>query len=485
MRNNRIECPAHCPFNPFGAENYDAWLQVDGTWMPKVLDFTRRHVPHDEYFAIIDKMRCGQKGNEESEIGAIVATTIYTLARRRDEAGHTLADLWEANGWEGLNNDERVMMRYRRNSYPTILEVQRILDGQRIEMVDLLSDGAKRFLVFDRSMAAVLKRFDRLVTWLTHYPHFSRPLSFGLLLSQPVYGDAIEELRRRSTLDGLSPCDWLVENFSTFARWITDESRRRITESIRNSDMNHCQAVYRLKAGAPAIRSILERKPELSEQTPPEGANLPEPLVYYDWVRLGESKQLERKLPAMFGSSDDGTMIGSVGSLWLYKDRIMVESMSRLRFGFARELIEKWLRGMIEFFQEGVVDLGGQFADEQSREESAAAASNAPASKVMFGSWRIDSDEDAPEGGGLSPETEAAMLTKAFRHHYEKFIADRIPALDGMTPMEAAQDLSMRPRLVELMKSHVNGIERQGAEKDLDLNIDWVLQRLGLRELLA
>lgn len=330
-------------------------------------------------------------------------------------------------------------------------------------------------------------RFDRLMSWFTHYSHFSRPLSGGLRVSQSVYGDAIQELRGRAAADGLSPCDWLAENFSTFAGWLTTESRRRTAESLRNADVNHCQAVYRLKTSVEKIRAILEPKPDLHETEPPVGAKLPEPLFYYDWLRLGESKQLERKLPAMFASSDDGTMVGSVGSLWLYEDRIVVESLSRIRFGFAREMIEKWLRNQIEFSQEGVVDLGSQYASRQQSDERELRETSDPSSeKLMFGSWLIDSDPDQelPKGGKLPPEIEAEVLTKVYRHHYENFIADEIPALDGMTPMEASRDAMMRPRLIELMKSHVHNVEQQAQEKGIDINIDWVLERLGLQELL-
>ena len=484
MRNSGVECPAHCPFNPFGTENYDAWLHIDGTWMAKVFNFMARHIPLEEFRGIVDKMRWGDKNDEESEVGALVAAAYYVLTRWRDTSGRTLADIWEACGWDGLNNDERVMMRYRRNSVAAIFEVHRVLDGQRIEMTDLLADEPKRFVVFDRSIAASVGRFERVATWLTHYPHFSRPLSGGVLISQLVYGDALKELRRRAVLSGLSPRDWLAENFSSFAAWIGSESRCRLSESVRNADVNRCLAVYQLKTSVAAIRAVLECKPELREGVPPGDANLPPPLFYYGWVCLGESKALERKLPAMFASSDDGTMIGNVGSLWVYENRIVVESMSRLRFGFARELIEKWLQNLIEFFQEGVVDLGGQFADKHDSERAEDAVSNTPASGLKVESWRIEGDENGPDGGEISPETEARIVTLAYRQHYERFLADGIPALDGMSPLDAARDMTMRPRLIELMKSHVSGVERQAMEKGIALNIDWVLQRLDLRELL-
>ena len=69
------------------------------------------------------------------------------------------------------------------------------------------------------------------------------------------------------------------------------------------------------------------------------------------------------------------------------------------------------------------------------------------------------------------------------RRHYEKFLDDDIPMLDGLTPRQAAVSPEMRPRLVELMKLHLHGIEKRSREEGLGLDLDWVLDELGLDEL--
>jgi hypothetical protein len=35
-----------------------------------------------------------------------------------------------------LNNDEQVMLRYRRHSFPTVVEIQRTLSDQALESAD-------------------------------------------------------------------------------------------------------------------------------------------------------------------------------------------------------------------------------------------------------------------------------------------------------------------------------------------------------------
>jgi len=53
----------------------------------------------------------------------------------------------------------------------------------------------------------------------------------------------------------------------------------------------------------------------------------------------------------------------------------------------------------------------------------------------------------------------------------------------GMTPKQAAADPEMRPMLIELMKDHLNELEKMRKDRDITISIDWVLDELGLEEL--
>jgi len=82
----------------------------------------------------------------------------------------------------------------------------------------------------------------------------------------------------------------------------------------------------------------------------------------------------------------------------------------------------------------------------------------------------------------IPPEVERELMQKFYKRHYTIFLDDKIPALDNMTPRSAAADPRMRPKLIELMKQHLKGIE-QNKDRGLDLNINWVLDELSLPEL--
>jgi hypothetical protein len=43
----------------------------------------------------------------------------------------------------------------------------------------------------------------------------------------------------------------------------------------------------------------------------------------------------------------------------------------------------------------------------------------------------------------------------------------------------------MRPLLIDLMKEHLNGLERQGRDQGIRIDLSWVLKELGLNELMG
>jgi hypothetical protein len=48
-RNSVIQCSAECPNNPFGANNYDEWLKLDGAWGNKCIGYVADHCPYNEH----------------------------------------------------------------------------------------------------------------------------------------------------------------------------------------------------------------------------------------------------------------------------------------------------------------------------------------------------------------------------------------------------------------------------------------------------
>lgn len=364
QRGSKLSCPAHCPYFPFGTEAYDSWLKVDGEWIRKVAHYVRQKTgPRvmDELMHKFD-LHAHLDGDVES---AFYGAVYYGLMRWRGPNGRTIADDWESEGWSGLNNDERVMMRYRRRSFVTIIEIQRILNDQALTCIDLLRPGEKPFTVFDRQTAANAVRFDRLLVWLTHYPHFSRIGAVGIPIPSLLRERAVEAVRAEAKEHLNANCnihDYLAEHFVETAELLWEMQHQHMVSMFRRMDASHAVATYRLLAPVDEVRAVIDLKPEFQPDDNRDAAAGDRPVVDYVWLRKGESKEIEKLLPEPFRHDDEENGSGALGNLKLFTDRLVVETFSRLKQEFAKETIERYLGNRISFEKESITDLAQQMA---------------------------------------------------------------------------------------------------------------------------
>jgi hypothetical protein len=100
------------------------------------------------------------------------------------------------------------------------------------------------------------------------------------------------------------------------------------------------------------IAKVLSMKPEFQlEESETQG------VMEYSWVRRGESKKLEKKMPALLQHNDESASVGSMGRLRLCSDTLEVIAFGSQKFKFAREMIEKYLGACITFQLETENDL--------------------------------------------------------------------------------------------------------------------------------
>ena len=84
----------------------------------------------------------------------------------------------------------------------------------------------------------------------------------------------------------------------------------------------------------------------------------------------------------------------------------------------------------------------------------------------------------------IPPEIQAQVMRNFHEQHYRQFLDIPVPMLENKTPRQAAINKSLRPKLIDLMKLHIHGIEKRNQEDTfVHLDIDWVLDELGLEEL--
>lgn len=462
-------CPTQCPHFPFGIAGYDLSLRVDGTWTSKAADYVINHIGQDSFNELVTKCAFSQERGEDA-FAAFFGLALYqALFFQPDPNGRTLSDQWAAEGWRGLNNDEQVMMRYRRHSFPTIIETQRVVSDHATECIDLLAENPRSFIVCDRHTADGTARFTKLLIWICHYPHYTRIGPAGIPLSDSIAEAFIEEVRRMAPRRqrGLSLKDYLRAHFADCCEVQQQMAQQWTQRMLQGMDAYQCVAVYDLKGTREQVESILRAKPDFELDEGELTSARPPDTTRYAWLRKGESKQLEKRMPSFFQHRKPEEGFGLIGSIELDAHQLRVEAFSKQKFKFAKKMTAKYFGRLLQFHGETIIDLAKQMA--QRRNENVACERPAPAEEKKH--------------AAIPPDIQQKIMEAFYRNFYQKFLDESIPLLHGMTPRAAAQNPAMRSQLINLIKQHIHGMDRNNREHGIHINIDWLLDELQLHEL--
>lgn len=88
--------------------------------------------------------------------------------------GETVIGKWVKADFPGLNADERIVTKGRIQTRPAMVEVHRIFDDHRVEVVDLLDPRRVPFLIVDYGFAAQVLRFGVYFVSVAPLPHYWR-----------------------------------------------------------------------------------------------------------------------------------------------------------------------------------------------------------------------------------------------------------------------------------------------------------------------
>ncbi len=476
-RGTKVDCPATCSFYPFSSVQYDQVLRIENTAKTKIVDYVVRHFGKETIQKVTRKIQ-GKNPNNKGE--ALDSNLAFGMALERllflmpDKQGRTLADKWRASGWQGLTHDESILIEATSKSRVTLVEVQKILDHQTVECVDLLDPERGVFNATDRAMAKRVMRFSRLLTPLINLPHLVRFNMTGILIPDFIETEELIEnlkfqARSARAGSGIEKIKhFLTLNYEEISQLIAERSMEHSRAMLQRLDFYDCKAVYGLVGEYAKVKSILDGHEEfkIDEGEAKEKKTLPD-SVHYVWLRVGKSKAFEKKMPSFFKHSKKSEGVGVLGSVTLFNDCLEVQATSVKKFTFAKEMVPFYFGELVRLQKEAVVDLAKQMADH-------------------LGEDRGDEDaEEAVEDANkkIPQDIQNKLFKDYFQNHYKKFLNDKLPALHGLTPREAAKNPASKPLLIKLMKQHIHGIEKQKAEKGVEFSLDWVLDELGLSEL--
>jgi len=163
----------------------------------------------------------------------------------------------------------------------------------------------------------------------------------------------------------------------------------------------------------------------------------------------------------------NGKKVNLMGEIFLFPDHLIAKAMSSKKHEYLKREIDAMFGRWVHFESETVRDL----------------------TKEIMGPRRENADMPQPSGKSSAPDippaTQRRMIKDMFDSHYRQFLDDKIPALNGLTPREAAVRPETRPALIELMKDHIHQAAKQHPAVDgATYDLGWVLKELDLRELM-
>lgn len=466
-RNTNIVCSAECQINPLGA-NYQAYLNLEEKFIKKIQNEIFRHYSEEEIEPIKEKFLKHSSSvesldNVKVEWGDFIHYVIFVY---RNAEGKNLINLLEDEGLNAFSNDEKVLFEYYKKAYPTIIEVQRIVDEKSVLSRDILKD--LEFTIFDYTLAHNMKRYSLFQTWIFHMPYFSKAMMGGLIIPRDVKDHYLGLLTKRleifrrkypeATLNTLFAHEMMV-----YRGLLEEIMEQRRDSMLKNLDFKECQARFRIVGSRKRIREIIEKLPDFEfEETAKDSK-----AEIFSWRRLGGSKKFEEMhRTAIRSDNDPEGIVGNLGRLTLGDDYLDIHTFGRAKHNFCLKMIEEYFGNLVEFLREEIIDHNITIKEKMKQKEA------------MEEQEFKEGKEDIP------PEIEQEVMEKFYKHHYTTFLDDKIPALDGLTPREAAKRDNYHERLIELMKEHINGLETLMEDKGIKINIDWVLKELGLDELL-
>ena len=354
-----------------------------------------------------------------------------------------------------------------------LVEIHRVLDGERVEAVDLLTPDAPPMLFQDRGLAGMAVRFASVLAWIYPLPHFWRLSGTAAVVPEmaqfspeEIVMEIVRYLGGPVTADGARR--WLAEHFLRFSDALTAASRLRRMKMFGGMDARYGKAVYELQAPFAECRARLDQLPDvvpddLSDAERGEG--FAETRVWFT-----ESEAVKQAVPA------GGRAV--LGRVLLGQTRWRLEAFGGERFAQLRRQFGVHLGQRVRFTSERLDDLGMRLA----AKEPAVDESIVPPrlmeepQKILLASSRLP-----PLPPGLSrQEAELEFMRAADR----AFLDDDIPALDNKTPREAARNPALRPRLIRLLKERVRAHDERNLQTGRTEDINWLLRELGAVEII-
>ena len=460
-RNSLFVCPADCPFNPFAPSNYERLLEVESKLDRACLNGLHSITAKPQ--ELLQQLSRLHAAGDPVAVYTFMAVRLY---HDPDHAGLSVGErLLQLQG-NGLSNDQQALLRSRCGMRVALLEVHRVLDHERIEAVDLLAPDAGRFVVMDRSIARLAVRFTTVLGFRYALPHFHR--FWGAAITVPeitdldpdaVVGEIAGHLGGPES--GQELPGWLARNLGRVHDSIEAIHEVRRHDMFSSVDAVRGEAVYTLRQ---PLALCFERLDQVSE---------------WESGDLSDEESEEGFLDAVdcLEAPAEGKMANRVlGRVLIGDDRWRLEANGGQRFAQLRRTFEAHMGDLVAFAGEHLEDLAARMVQPVSQEQVALVPPRlrSQPSRIELSTTRITGSEKSQ-----------SQIAADARDEYLRTYPDvAVPALDGLTPRQAAADPKYRPALLRLLKGQVRSFDEENLRQGTSGDIDWLLRELDASELI-
>ena len=330
----------------------------------------------------------------------------------------TITQEYLARNQERLTARDRKSLQEWTDSYCSLFEVQRVDKGVGVELKDLLLGGV--LFVNDITSSNNMARWDSIFSRIRKEGSRTIFTAVGMGVTPPVRDALRDWIVADKEASGLDWRPFLRGNSHHIRREILemyDEYRQNMRfVNAEGDEVVFGKAVYRI-LNRDRVLEALEGAELIGARDDEDG------VVRFTWFETAEKK------------TDEGRRV--LGSLRLEGDRLILECSSRQRLKRGMAMLQKLAGAAL---QEKLTE----FQSPQS----------------MMKNKPEDMAKPAPQSS-IPPELERQVVTEMKERHFRSWLDKALPALNGRTPRQAAQDAEGRARLIELLKQAENSEEHE------------------------
>jgi SEC-C motif/Protein of unknown function (DUF2384) len=382
------------------------------------------------------------------------------------ESGGTLLDIFQRTDGRLLPAKEKAILEEQRKS---VLSAYEVLESHperaEIRIRDLFTD--EELVAHDVAGSQQLVQWDIIISRLMRVE--GRLRLSGIISKLPPaqrntlfrYANLEKEAFQQET--GKEDLRHFLKARGYCLHQFVREEKERYRElpELHTSDHNAfliCKGSYRVQNYHGAAFRLQEAPDfDLEEAVNGAAAN----ALRFVWLKRGPSRDVVPEGTPQKGVEIQTARVATpyshpvavLGTVTLSEDEMVLETLSRERLQAGRQRLQTLLGGYVAFKLE---TLQAPEALRATQEDGQKKTSEAH----------------------LPTEGERRVVESMLRNHYERWIDEPLPALDGKTPRQAVATVEGRAKVEELIKSIENIEARKRLNQEISVDLSFLRQRL-------